>query len=299
MKHIFSTSKYLLLAVTASAILTTSCMHEELSACYRFTLKAENFAGDDITESGDVAEASLYIFDEKYNHLETRPLDLAFLKSRQEIVLSYPEDTKLHIVAWGNAQQGNQIVNEADLIQDLRVKLKSNNGLADAPDELYYGNRLVQTKAGGGITKNDEIVIRPKISSVMVRTEGLKYVASKLRATPSADAFHSTVGTTPDAFGYDGTQVGDDVIYSPTFTLESNELKTPKHNMAAGQNLKVALDYNGKMLATTTVDENGDPLVAPEGQSLLVVFRFSSDGAFIGVRAMVRPWGYIEDNIEF
>ena len=62
-----------------------------------------------------------------------RSLDKNFIRSRNEIVLDgYTADRSLRIVAWGNvnALGEKQSVSEAQTIEDLKVMLKSQDGLA-------------------------------------------------------------------------------------------------------------------------------------------------------------------------
>ena len=69
--------------------------------------------------------------------------------------------------------------------------------------------------------------------------------------------------------------------------------------MCAGENINVELTAEDKSLAVATHDDNGDPLVAPEAGILYVVLRFGEDGALLSVRQTVRPWGTVDDHIEF
>ena len=50
MKHINHTCRWLAAAVCASTLLLSGCIQENLLACYKLTLKAENAKGDDVTE---------------------------------------------------------------------------------------------------------------------------------------------------------------------------------------------------------------------------------------------------------
>lgn len=149
MKHILFTKELLLLVVAVFVMIATSCIKEDLDQCYTLKLKVENIKGDDITEYGWMESTDLYIFDENLNYLEKRSLDKNFIRSRNEIVLDgYTADRSLRIVAWGNvnALGEKQSVSEAQTIEDLKVMLKSQDGLAVTPDSLYYGSEQVLTK---------------------------------------------------------------------------------------------------------------------------------------------------------
>ena len=59
-------------ALCLLGVLATSCIKDDLDECYKLRLKAENIKGEDVTGLGYVSAASLYIFDENLNYLETR-----------------------------------------------------------------------------------------------------------------------------------------------------------------------------------------------------------------------------------
>lgn len=301
MKQINHPCQWLLTAVCSVALILTGCIQENLAACYKLTLKAENAKGDDVTGIA-LADASLYVFDENYTYLETVRMTEGQIRNREEIKLIYPEDRNLHVVAWGNLSGENQTVAESELIEKLTVMLKSRNGLAQKPDDLFYGNRLVQTKAGKGIYENDTIVVRPKLSQVNIITQNIKYALNRhFPATANEDInCDYFVNRTLSGFDYQGQLTGDSVYYSPDADWDENkEYFAPNYRMCSGENLGVELTAEDRTLAIATHDDNGDPLKAPEAAILYVILRFGEDGALLSVRQTVRPWGTADDHIEF
>lgn len=221
------------------------------------------------------------------------------IRNREEIRLNYPEDRNLHVIAWGNLAGQNQTVTESELIEELKIKLKSRDGLAQKPDDLFYGNRLVQTKAGGSLYNNDTIVVRPKLSEVNIVTQNIKYALRKYDSPTDADCNYY-VDRTLDAFDYRGQLTGDSVYYHPEADWDKNkEYFAPNYRMCAGENLNVQLTAEGNTLAVATHDDDGKPLTAPEAAVLYVILRFGEDGALLSVRQAIRPWGTVDDHIEF
>lgn len=301
MKQINPPRRWLLAAVCGTALILTGCIQENLAACYKLTLKAENAKGDDITGIA-LADASLYVFDEDYTFLETVRLTEGQIRNREEIRLIYPEDRNLHVVAWGNLSGKNQTVTESELIEELKVMLKNRDGLAQKPDDLFYGNRLVQTKADGGYYKNDTIVVRPKLSQVNIVTENIKYALEKNFPSVANEDIKCDyfINRTLSGFDYQGQLIGDSVYYSPDAGWDENkEYFAPNYRICFGENLSVELTAEDCTLATATHDDNGDPLKAPEAGVLYVVLRFGENGALLSVRQTVRPWGTVDDHIEF
>lgn len=301
MKQVIYAHRWLVATACAVTLFMTSCIQENLLACYKLTLKAENARGDDVTGAA-LADASLYVFDEDYKYLETVRMTEEQIRNRKEIRLNYPEDRNLHVIAWGNLSGQNQTVTESELIEELKVMLKSRNGLAQKPDDLFYGNRLVMTKAGGGLAGNDTIVVRPKLSQVNIITQNIGYALKKNfpSATIGEIECNYYVNRTLSGFDYQGKLTGDSVYYRPDADWDANkEYVAPNYRMCAGENLNVELTAANRSLAVATHDDYGAPLVAPEAAVLYVVLRFGEDGALLSVRQAIRPWGTVDDNIEF
>ncbi|MCD8135263.1 MAG: FimB/Mfa2 family fimbrial subunit [Parabacteroides gordonii] len=301
MKQINHSRQWLLAAVCTAALVLTSCIQENLAACYKLTLKAENAKGDDVTGTA-LADASLYVFDENYIHLETVRMTEGQIRNREEIRLNYPEDRNLHVVAWGNLSGENQTITESEVIEELKVMLKSRDGLAQKPDDLFYGSHLVQTKAAGGYYENDTIVVRPKLSQVNIITQNIKYALNRNFPTTVNEDINCDyfVNRTLSGFDYQGQLTGDSVYYSPDAGWDENkEYFAPNYRMCSGENLGVELTAEDRTLAIATHDDNGNPLKAPEAGILYVVLRFGEDGALLSVRQTVRPWGTVDDHIEF
>lgn len=196
MKHIAIIKQSLILVAGLLAALLTSCIKDDLDACRQLTLKVEGTATDgsiiDITSLGQVADATLYIFDANKNFLEARELDKDFIVAKNEIKLDkYPDNTKLYIVAWGNLKGGKQILTQPKNMDDLKLQLKStDDGFAQSPDSLYFGVNNNVVSFGSGITAGSEpeVIIRIKTGSLSVKTSGLQE-SLKTFGLKSADEF--------------------------------------------------------------------------------------------------------------
>ena len=305
MKYRYLTKKHLIMAALLTmSLFTVGCVDEDFDECYKLTLKVENVNGEDITESGDVSQTDLYVFDENLNFLEKRSLDDAFIKSRANIVLNYPASTKLRIVAWGNTAGNNESVSQDKLIESLKVMLNSSNSLAQSPDDLFYGAELVTTKGDGNLTANDTIVIHPKVGRITVRTEGLQYALKRLaregiRATADPDFY---MNNTLSGYNYTGSLIGDSVYYNPDAKWSSNgkEWYTPAaKNTAAGTNLTFSINVGSTVLGAVSVDDTGTPLSTQEGKQTDVIIVFNEQGVLVNAKVSVRPWGEVDQNIEF
>lgn len=313
MKHISFIKRNLILAFGAFVFLGTGCIKEGLDPCYKLYLRAENVRGDDITVLGQVRDVSLYVFDENGNYLETRGLDKNFITTRQEIVLTnYPADKKLHLVAWGNlGNKTNQQITEPKTLNDLKLMLKSNDGIAQSPDSLYYGSKVVFA-TGGGVSQNDTLVVRIKTGTITIKTEGVQNI------TKSPDELGFAMDNTLDTYDAAGEQTGSKVSYQPgsMYDASISEWRTTgevsaetvgkaggMQNVFPGDDLTFTLSRNGsdlkkvnKLLNVETGLEE-TPSV-PAGGRLDIIFKFADDGT-ISARMRVSPWGVVNEDIEF
>ncbi len=291
--------------------LLTGCINEYLDECppeFALRLKALNADNQDITESGEVTQSTLFIFDENKQLLEARSLDQHFITSRQEIVLTnYAPNTWLHLVAWGNLGAENQQLGTINTLTDLQVALNHVNGLASEPDSLFYGNLTVLTGTTGILRQDQEIVIVPKTATLKIETRGLPHglAWNGLKSdTYNPDRFDYYMNHTLHAFDSEGNQTGDSIRYSPDGIIDNYEYVTEHdYNVCPGTNLSVALHFDNKVLAAITEAENIDqgetgPIHTYAGKRTYVIIYFGQDGS-ISAKMKITPWGVVDENIEF
>ena len=135
--------------------LLSSCLKEDYSDCprpFRLFIKAVDADEKDITESGDVQQVILFVFNEKGEIVDAVVIDAATVKSRKpvDIKLEYPGHESLTFVAWGNTS-GLDFPDKASVkeLNELYAKLKAQNGTAQSPPDLFYGNLSVPVEYGG------------------------------------------------------------------------------------------------------------------------------------------------------
>lgn len=305
MKHIFSKTKALLIVLCIGwAMLTTSCINEDLDGCHTLTVKVLNMQGEDITAGSaeDVKDASVFIFDEAGKYLETVKMTSAQITTRTPIEINYPTTTKLQIVVWGNVNNDMQQVQVGTTIDDLKVQLKKTNNYANNPAELYFGDEDVPLRAGT-LTKNEEVPIQLCVGELRMWTYGLQYALNANPGLRADEVFDFYFEEGLDELNAKGTIQGNKTTYAPEGAWDETqtewempELKT----VFPGEDLAGAFHINGELDQRRYEDYlTKDPLVVEAGQQTLVRFEWNSKGEFLGIRIKVRPWGYIEDDIEW
>lgn len=308
MKHILFTTKALLLALCIGwGLLATSCINEDLDGCYTLTLKAVNINGEDITESGDVTDAALYIYDENGKYLETVNMTVNQIVNRTPVQINYPASAKLTIVAWGNTVGSEQKVVAGSTINDLTMELATKtSAVMEHPRDLFFGDDDIPLKAGV-LTRNEEVVISLKVARIEMRTENLAKGIEKWREQQGLRAdedvsFDFYFKESLNKVDYSGNVEGEKLSHNPYAELTTGyEWETPEfENVLPGELQKGTFNINGTEYAVESKDRNtGEEIKLVEGQEGLIIFQWGDDGAFLGITVKVRPWGYVEDNIEW
>lgn len=308
MKHnmVFTKKAILFPLLLLGFIFTTSCIKDDLGECSKLTLKVVNDKGDDITPLRSVKGTTLYVFDETLKFLDKHQLDEEFIVNRKEIRLDYPEGKKLHLIAWGNLSEVNQNISESTTADEMKVLLKaSGDGLAASPDSLFYGAKEVVVMGTGVAGGNQEIILVPKTGTISMETVGLQYALNKnrwLRAAQSEEPgfyMNKTLG----GFDYKGEQVGDSVYYNPDGQWNetaSEWITVEPKNACEGDSLSCAIQIGGQELEKITEARKADGTLVPISvaayQNTHIVFEWNDQGAFIGARIIVTPWGEVIDN---
>jgi hypothetical protein len=63
-----------------------------------------------------------------------------------------------------------------------------------------------------------------------------------------------------------------------------------------GEDMTVSISVNGVSLGSANVDENGDPIYTTAGENTHLILEWD-EGGTLSVRAIVRPWGVVEEDI--
>lgn len=297
MKNRIFSFKLFVASLCIMSLAFSGCIKEDLDDCYYLRVKILNADGDELTGS---VGASLFIYDENGDYLETKDFKAQELSGYPAIRLDYPADKKLQIVSWSNELGNALVLTRGTKIEDLSMKVKSQSGQAEVPNQAYWGDLTVLATDNGGITHNDTIVLRPQIGQIYIYTLGFQYALQKrvgLRASDIELDSDYKVDNTRDSYDYKAERTGDEIYYKPGIEWKSGELVAPPSNLAAYDSVEVGLNVEQEELVRSSVDDLGNPFIPTPGRQTLVVFQFGESGALISVRQEIRPWGTVDDDI--
>src|SRR5690554_1097277 len=141
--------KLLLITFLTTGFLN-SCFKEDLTDCprpFQITIKALDIDKNDITETGEVKNAVLFVFNQQNELIKAFELNEAQVKGRHpiNIEIDYLGYESLFFVAWGNLDDSfeySKIETVRNLL-DLYVKLKKQGGFALSPGDFFRSNLSV------------------------------------------------------------------------------------------------------------------------------------------------------------
>lgn len=298
-----NTNKYRLFLLAALLItgLLSSCLKEDFTDCprpFQVTVKALDVDRNDITESGAVQQVILFVFDENQQVIDAFELTADQVKSRKpvEIKPDYPGHKAYTVVAWGNLDEKVDFsqINTVKQMQDLYVKLKQQNGAAQAPGDLFYGSLNVPAEFGGIEAGTSQVVeITRKTASVII-------TARNFPPGEEASAYSFVLRESPDTYNQNGELGGDMVGYKLTATKDKNgQLVTPIFNVfptAGGKPFVLDVYRNGELLYSFTKGSDGKEFTPEVGRLLNIIIDFRVD---ISVKVVITPWGEVYQEVEY
>ena len=305
-----STNKYsFILVAVLLTVMLSSCLKEDLSVCprpFQITVKVVDADGNGITESGDVEQVIMFVFDEEEKIFKSFYLSASEVKQRKalQIVMDYPGHSLLKFVAWGNLDENVDYSNISDVkeLKDLYVRLRSADSeqtdqrMAYSPSDLFYGTISVPVEYGGTTSGTSHVLeITRKTAGVTITSLNLKQWNGN-----GEGSYSYSVRESLDTYDMNGNLTGTRSFYSPPATFNKNgNFVAPIFYIfpaAFGKSIVVDILYNGEVIFTADRDSMGKPFNAEVGRTLNILIDFK---ATLSINVNVTPWNQVFQYVEY
>lgn len=243
---------------------------------------------EDITSRGDVKSTTLYVFDQNNDFYKQIVVDETYPLQAKPVQIDCPGSDKITVVAWSGLSSSNaeiSYMSEANIISDLQISLKQNNGVVNNfPEDLFYGQVTLKrnnTKA----TTAQPLKISRKVASLSLTTKGiLKVYDSK------EGSFFYKVKKTKSSINYNGELTGNDVEYIIPATLnEKGVLVAETTPILPASNISVELYKNNELIFSGENLKNNENVSVNEGEQVCATFDVSKKSCDI----IVSSWGTV------
>lgn len=245
----------------------------------------------DITVKGDVDQTTLFIFDQSGDFYKQMTVDRTYLLQAKPIEIACPGSDQITVVAWAGLSGENENIsalNQANIISDLQVSLKQNNGVVvNLPGDLFYGQvtlKSTSTKASAEILK-----IERKVSSVSLITKGVIKVLDSKEGN-----FYYKIKKTKSSFNHNGELTGEDIEYIIPATMnDKGNVVADNTTILPASDITIELYKDDKMILSSENVKNLEKVSINEGELSEWTFDLSRNSGNI----VVADWGTVIQHV--
>ena len=263
---------------------------EKTDASFSVVLKAYS-DNKDITVKGDVDQTTLFVFDQNNDFYKQVTLDRTYLLQAKPVEISCPGSKQITVVAWAGLSSENEEISamsQANIISDLQVSLKQNNGVAAAlPGDLFYGQATLKsasTKSGAETLK-----IERKVSSISLITKSVIKVLDSKEGN-----FYYKVKNTKGSFNHNGELTGDNIEYIIPATLnEKGNVVAENSAILPASDVTIELYKDDIMILSSKNVKNSEIVSVNEGELSEITFDLSKNNCNI----VVTDWGTVIQHV--
>ena len=154
--------------------LHTSCVREDTGDCIQYVLdmQAVDSNGNDLTATGALQKAEVYLFDEK-GFIRKIPADIS-----SDLIFGDDKNKRLTLVVWGNIKEDTLIAPDIPIgtpIEEARLQLREDTEGSHLPitDIFYCKKEVNNTTTRSGQGEYLTLVMERMSASLSIRTKYL------------------------------------------------------------------------------------------------------------------------------
>lgn len=250
---------------------------------FNLKLRALN-QGRDITAMGYMSIAKLFVFGSDNEYIKTVEVAGSDITNVRTISINVPGEDQITVIGWGGVTGDGMQVPSAQVISDLTLSLKQNNGIASLPSDLFYG----QISINKNQTKSEDIAtlyVERKVSQLQLQATGL----DKRFGTTEGD-YYFIVKQTGNAFDYEGHVIGDETSYIiPATVGAAGTLFTEQTPIISGSDVEIELYRDDVMVFSTKNSKNNDYVATQTGKLMFMNIDLNKTSYYVSAVA----WGSV------
>ena len=241
----------------------------------------------DITVKGDVDETTMIVFDQNGDYYTQVSLDRTYLLQAKPVEISCPGSKQITVVAWAGLSSDSENISamsKANIISDLQVSLKQNNGVAAA---LLYGQ--VTLKSTSTKASAETLKIERKVSSISLITKGVIKVLDSREGN-----FYYKVKKTKASFDHNGELTGEEIEYIIPATMDAKgNVIADNTAILPASDVTIELYKDDNMILSSKNVKNSEKVSVNEGEQSEITFDLSKNNCNI----VVTDWGTVIQHV--
>lgn len=288
----------------------TGCIREGLEECneeYFVTIKVvDAITGEDITTSGKVSYADLFIFDADEKYRCTLRADSNQIRRKIPVSITLENSDHCWISVWGNLDGDRHAVRleDSNALDNSTVSTFVEEGAnqSQTPGDLFFGIAQIG-KSLKSPTRNEEIVISRKNARMYLTVRGLPDLHK-------AEDYYFTIHLNDNGYNFRGIPFPNEMVIkqngamlanndfvslSPFNLVHTDETREDYATVCLYK--RAGAEYGEDILiANINSDLNGNPIVLPVGRTANLLVDLRQE---ISVHIKVTPWDEIEQWVEW
>ncbi len=288
--------------IICSVWILQSCIKDNLTHCVNEPLQlvvkvVDVVTGNDITETGELEEASLYLYDQHGYCIKVYTLTASQIKERQPVFITEPDREGMIVSAWGNL--GNELdisdIEEGEPGDYFKITLSRdpeneafNRGLNDF---FFSAHHMDEQQASERI---QEVVLTQKNAKLHITVRGIQDIAEEDLWFKLTNRYNG--------YGYKGVPLRTSSSRKEKGGFNSNNEYVSKDSYllihsanqkqaSADNSLTIALYNREEEMVVTNRDTGGNYITLVSGKTTNVLIDISK-GIF-EVYMIVTPWNEI------
>lgn len=271
---------------------TVSETVEKAECPFSVILKAKNSEGIDITTKGEVNDVTLFVFDQNNDFVKQLNVSKSSILNRASIDIQCANTDKVTVIAWSGMSSENEEISsmsQANIISDLEVSLKSKNGVAAHPSDLFYG-QITINRSNTKTNNSNELTIGRKTTVFNLTTKGLANYMDNMEGE-----YIYKIKNSKNSINYQGEIIGEEVEYiiPASFDTKGNLIANSQTILPADQ-VAIELYKDGSLLFSSKNDQNGEILSAKAGKQLDIIFKYAGN---VSTNVFIVDWATIIQHV--
>ncbi|WP_300699612.1 FimB/Mfa2 family fimbrial subunit [Bacteroides sp.] len=277
-------------------LVPASCVREDMEECMQYALnvRAVDNEGNDLTDSGVLQKADVYLFNEN-GFVKMVPSGIS-----SDFLFGHDKRQKFTLVAWGNIKKDTMIVTDIKVgtsIEEARLQLRKHAEGSYIPitDIFYCRREMSNTTTRGMQEENITLVMERLAAGISIRT---RYLAERYPYTGEPYTF--IVRGTGTEVDFMGKIVRENAGYRPESTTDNQgDVYAPPFRIfptEEGGHIEIDIYRNQERIYTIVEDNDFKPLYVTAGvqTNIDIDFRYAQVKTFV----TIVPWGTINQDTE-
>lgn len=270
-------------------------IYDDYSCCpkpFMLYLKFIDSNGNDITSTNVFENTEIFVFTKEGKYVDKIKVKGDNINKRVPIEIRYNNHKQLKFIVWGGIKSTRSLS-----LKDTYIKLKSEEGVATSPNDLFYGKEIIDIEFGKyEYSKEQTIIFRRITSSVVILAKNLK----NMYPQTNTEDFSFLLKYSLDSYNINGDIIGDKISYKPNMNKSDNGdiISSIFRTIPTRDNesYTVEIYHKGNLIGSFNKDSKGNNFIPKVGKLLNIILDFKN---LLSIKVVLTPWDEVYQEVDY